>query len=219
MMSCNDDLYVVVPVRGLAEGKSRLASVLTPAQRIALNRTLLVQTLHVLQAWRGDLAQCIVVSGCERALGIAREAGAVTVIEAHASGLNAAVTLATAHAARSGARRVLVLPCDLPALTQQALADFLARAANADVALAPDLSGSGTNALIIGTAHAFEFKFGPGSFALHSRAAAAVGARVFVHRAPQLAFDLDTPRDLERWRLTHDACDIDKHEEAGNEVL
>ncbi|HET7158390.1 MAG TPA: 2-phospho-L-lactate guanylyltransferase [Burkholderiales bacterium] len=217
-MSCNDDLYVVVPVRGLAEGKSRLASVLTPAQRTALNRTLLAHTLDVLLAWRGELAQCIVVSGCERVLGIAREAGAVTLMEENASGLNAAVTLAKAHAARSGARRVLVLPCDLPSLTQQTLADFVERAAAADVALAPDLSGSGTNALIIGTAHAFEFQFGPNSFALHSRAAAAVGARLFVHRASELAFDLDTPADLERWRLTPDACDIDKHQEAGNEV-
>jgi 2-phospho-L-lactate/phosphoenolpyruvate guanylyltransferase len=219
MMSCNHDLHIVLPVRGLAEGKSRLASVLTPAQRVALNRALLVHTLDVLQTWRGDLAQCIVVSGCERVLGIARAAGAFALTEQNASGLNAAVTLATAHAARHGARRVLVLPCDLPALTQQALAYFVERAAAADVALAPDLSGSGTNALIIGTAHAFEFQFGPNSFALHSRSAAALGARVWAHRAPQLAFDLDTPDDFERWRRTPDAWGIDKHEEAGNEVL
>lgn len=219
MMSCNHGLHVVLPVRGLTEGKSRLASVLTPTQRVALNRMLFVHTLDVLQAWRGNLAGCIVVSGCEHVLGIARQAGAVTLMEQNARGLNAAVTLATAHAGRSGARRVLVLPSDLPSLTQQALAYFVERAAAADVALAPDLSGRGTNALILDTAHAFEFQFGPDSFALHSRSASALGERMWVHRAPELAFDLDTPDDLERWRRTPDAWGIDKHEEAGNEVL
>ncbi len=219
MISCNHDLHIVLPVRGLAEGKSRLASVLKPAQRVELNQKLLVHTLDVLRAWRGDLAQCIVVSACERVLGIARAASAVTVIEPGASGLNAAVTLGAAQAAHSGARRVLVLPCDLPLLTPQALASLIERAPPADVALAPDLSGSGTNALIIDVAHAFEFQFGPDSFALHSRSAAAAGARVWVHCAPEFAFDLDTPDDLERWRRTPDTCGIDKHQEAGSEVI
>ena len=40
--------------------------------RAALNRQLLIHTLEVIEEWRGDLAQCVVVSPCEEALTCAR---------------------------------------------------------------------------------------------------------------------------------------------------
>ena len=59
--------------------------------RVALNRHLLMHTLEVIEAWRGDLAQCIVVSPCEDALACAHAAGAQALREpAGAAGLNAA---------------------------------------------------------------------------------------------------------------------------------
>ena len=194
------DLYVVLPVRGIANGKSRLASMLSPSQRANLNRWLFVHTLHSLHAWRGGLKQCVVVSACERVLDIGRAAGARTVRENPICGLNAAVTQATAHASELGARRVLVLPCDLPGLTPHALASFVDHAADANIALAPDKTGSGTNAMIVDAAQPPRFQFGPRSFSLHMSAAAAHASRVIVHRSLELALDLDTLEDLERWR-------------------
>ena len=46
-MNKNKRLYVLLPHRGLAAGKSRLAAVLADETRNALNRWLLVRTLQV----------------------------------------------------------------------------------------------------------------------------------------------------------------------------
>lgn len=193
-------LCIVLPMRGIASGKSRLAHVLSLSERERLNEWLLVRTLDTLRAWRGNLRQCVVVSACERVLDTAHTAGACALRESTHGELNAALTQATAHALHLGARRVLVVPCDLPGLVPHALSSFVDHAANADVGIAPDQRGSGTNALIVDAAHPLEFHFGPQSFGLHMRVAAARSSSVVVHRSCELALDLDTPVDLERWR-------------------
>jgi 2-phospho-L-lactate guanylyltransferase len=45
---------------------------------------------------------------------------------------------------------------------------------------------------------AIPFRFGPGSFDAHLAAARAAGVPTAVVERPGLAFDLDTPADLER---------------------
>ena len=57
-------IWVVVPVRGILAGKSRLGSVLDGDQRAALNRRLLATTLDAVARWQGGLDRCIVVSPC-----------------------------------------------------------------------------------------------------------------------------------------------------------
>jgi 2-phospho-L-lactate guanylyltransferase len=74
-----------------------------------------------------------------------------------------------------------------------------------DVAIAPDRTGRGTNALIVRCGASFDFQFGEDSFARHSEAAAARNLALAVHRDEALAFDVDTPDDYARW------LDIDGH--------
>ena len=66
------DWWTLLPVHGMATGKSRLAPVLDAQARVALNRQLLMHTLEVIEEWRGDLPQCVVVSPCDDALEIGR---------------------------------------------------------------------------------------------------------------------------------------------------
>ena len=101
------------------------------------------------------------------------------------------------------AASVLVLPCDLPDLDPRAL-DALAHAAlEGDIAIAPDESGTGTNALVVPALTSFEFRFGAESCARHCEAAAAHGLSVVVHRSPAIAFDIDTPADYARIVCSH----------------
>ena len=72
------------------------------------------------------------------------------------------------------------------------------------VAIAPDKTGRGTNALALRPPDALRFSFGIDSFAKH-RAAAGALPFVVVDR-PGLAFDLDTPEDLARWLEMGDAA-------------
>ena len=191
----------MLPVRGLSRGKSRLAGALDAAERMRLNRRLLRHTLWVLDRWLGGLGRCVVVSPCARTLQLARREGAVPRTQSlPRAGLNAALTQAIGSLVRAGARRVLILPCDLPLLSASSLTAFDARAAEgARVVIAPDRSGTGTNALLLEVPARFALCFGPASFVLHKEVAHARGWGVRVCECPELMFDLDTPQDLAAW--------------------
>jgi 2-phospho-L-lactate guanylyltransferase len=189
-------------MRGIAEGKSRLASVLEPPERARLNEQLLARTLEVVAGWRGDLNRCVVVSPCQRALVTAARLGAATLLEgADSGGLNAAAALGASYARQRDANGVLILPCDLPHLTPDALGALTdAAATTRHMVIAPDSAKTGTNALLICAPERFEFHFGERSFEHHTRLAAERGYAVSICSRPELEFDLDTPEDLADWR-------------------
>lgn len=197
--------FVVVPVRGVHTGKSRLAGVLDAAARAQFTTWLLERTLTAIGAWRGTLETCIVVSTCSRTAEISRLRGAMVLDDEGAGGLNAAAALGVRRACALHAASVLVIACDLPLLDAAALERFAAAAADADVAIAADRAGRGTNGVIVRCDTPFDFHFGEDSFARHSAAAAARGLALAVHRDDALAFDVDTPDDYARW------LDIDGH--------
>jgi 2-phospho-L-lactate guanylyltransferase len=198
-------LWTVVPVRGLAAGKSRLAPVLNQAERAALNRELLQRTLAIVSEWCGDPRRTIVVSPCAHALALAREAGATPVREgARAVGLNRAVRRGVEHAAARGATHVLILPGDLPRISLDALRALAVAAGRSKrpLVLAPDKAGMGTNAVLVGVGTGFEFAFGPASLTAHQSIARRAGLAISVVQREDLQFDLDTPEDFARWKST-----------------
>ena len=197
-------LWVVVPVRGLGGGKTRLAGALDPTARMRVNRALVLNTLRVLERWLGGLEHCLVVSPCARALRLAEQHGAMALRQPRPrAGLNPALRLALRHAARAGVRRVLILPCDLPLLSISAL-DALLVSGRGDtrVVLAPDRARTGTNALLLSRAPGFPLRFGPDSFVSHQAAAHARGWTLALCERPELSFDLDTPEDLAALRTS-----------------
>ncbi len=210
-MSEYKHVWVIVPHRGVNEGKSRLSTVLQPAARAKLNRWLLARTLRVVRAWLGDAQRCVLVSPCEVTLALARKAGAIALPEhtskqASSGGLNAALSQAAAHAAATlGAQRLLILPCDLPRLEVEALAAMeMLPVLGKDVVIAPDRHFKGTNALLV-DASVRKFAFGKDSYARHIAQGEARGVRTFPCINAALAFDLDTPEDLAEWRNSGDA--------------
>ena len=198
--------WTLLPVHGIATGKSRLAAVLDAPARAALNHHLLTHTLEMIAAWQGDLAQCLVVSPCAEALACAEAAGALTMREAAGGDLNAALRLGAQALARRGAQRLLVLACDLPRLSAPALDAFTAQATRAEqIVLAADRTGSGTNALAMPAGACELFHFGLDSRARHLAAFAQAGYHSVCKAPPELAFDLDTPQDYADWRAQPDA--------------
>jgi 2-phospho-L-lactate guanylyltransferase len=195
------EIWTIVPMRGMESGKSRLAAVIDSASRACLNRWLLARTLKVIERWRGDLRHCVVVSPCNQALELAQRAGALVLCEAAgANDLNRALAIGASHAAANGAGKVLVLPCDLPDLTVESLDALAIESGRAQhMVLAPDLAGTGTNALLVDACPDVEFRFGERSFARHCEWAAARGLTISVCARAELGFDLDTPQDLAAW--------------------
>ena len=200
----SSDLWTIVPVRGIAEGKSRLAGVLDPLARARLNRELLEHTLRTVAGWCCGLDHCAVVSACRETLAVAERLGAVPVDEgSETGGLNVAIKRGAAYSRGRGARTVLVLPCDLPYLSAAALAAMVeAAASERHLVIAPDRHGNGTNALLASARESIDYRFGEGSCAAHVALAAERGWQVALCRRPELEFDLDTPEDLKRWTET-----------------
>ena len=200
-------VHVVVPLRGIDSGKSRLGQALDAEERGVLVLGLLDRTLDVLSAW--PAAQRIYLVTGDAATGeLARRArpGLTLVREPRDGGLNAALRAARDAAVEAGATSVLMLPADLPLLDVAALdrlldgADAALAAGNGRplVVVAPADARGGTNALLISPPTLIEPSFGEASLEAHLRAAARADATVQLVIDPALGFDLDTPDDLER---------------------
>lgn len=201
------NVHVVVPLRGIDSGKSRLGQALDAEERGVLVMGLLARTLEVLAAW--PPAQRVYLVTGDAATGeLARRAQpALTVIsEPREGGLNAALRAARDAAMNNGATAVLMLPADLPLLDSVALdrlldgadAALAAGKGNALVVVAPADARRGTNALLVAPPSLIDPQFGETSLEAHLRAAADADATVQLVVDPQLGFDLDTPDDLER---------------------
>ena len=190
-------LWAIVPVKPLRRGKSRLAGTLSEDERTELNRALLQNTLETLSGVSG-VDEVLVVSRDPNALTIAREHGARTVQEDGTPHLNTALKRATVVAQVYATRGVLILPADLPLVTQEGIQTLLDRAVKPPVVvIAPDRHGKGTNALVIAPAGTIEYDFGENSFQRHCERARQAGARLEIVELPSLGLDLDLPEDFE----------------------
>ena len=200
-------LHVVVPLRGVDSGKSRLGQALDAEERGALVLGLLARTLDILAAW--PQAQRVYLVTGDTATGeLARRAQpALTVLaEPDEGGLNAALRAARDEAIAQGATALLMLPADLALVDVTALnrlldgadAALAAGKGHALVVVAPADARRGTNALLISPPTLIDPQFGDQSLEAHLRAAALADATVQLVIDPALGFDLDTPDDLER---------------------
>ena len=190
-------IWAIVPVKPLRRGKSRLAGTLSEDERTELNRILLERTLTTLAKLK-EVEQVLVVSRDPHALTIARNHGARTVREDGQPQLNTALKRATVVAQVYATRGVLVLPADLPLITQEDLHALIERAADPPVVvIAPDRHQKGTNALLMSPAGVIEYDFGENSFKQHCDRARKAGARLEIVDLPSFGLDLDLPEDLE----------------------
>jgi len=190
-------LWAIVPVKPLRYGKSRLAGVLTPDERLDLNRRMLAHTLDTLTAMP-EIEHVLVISRDQAALALAREFGARTVQENNSPHLNVALTRATVVAKNYATRGVLIIPADLPLITPEDVRVMLDKAAQPPVVVvAPDRRHDGTNVLLVCPAGLIEYEYGPNSFQRHCELALQAGARLEICELPSLALDMDLPEDLE----------------------
>ena len=192
---------ILIPCKPFATGKSRLSPVLSATERDALCRRFLGDTL----ALAVDLVAKDDIRVVSSDPAVARAAAAIGVdctVDGD-TGLNAAlagaISVLLAGRADSIDRDVLILPIDLALATPTAVASVLA--ATADLVLAPDRSGHGTNMLRLRGAIAprFNFQFGANSFPMHLQEAERLHLTVEVLRDANLGFDIDTPADYKAW--------------------
>jgi 2-phospho-L-lactate/phosphoenolpyruvate guanylyltransferase len=111
--------------------------------------------------------------------------------------LNGALEQAHRVLRQLGSREIVVLPADLPGITATEIDSLVSTGRASGFAIAPDAAGTGTNALYMVSTLPFHFQFGPDSRSLHLQEARRMGLSPQVLHLPGLAFDVDSPTDLE----------------------
>jgi 2-phospho-L-lactate guanylyltransferase len=212
--------WAIIPVKPLRYGKSRLSHILSADERAELTTQMLNRTLSVLQNVP-TIYRTLVLSRDPVALKIGRHYGAYTYGEGEKQDLNLALTRAAHIAAAQQASGILIIPADLPLITEEDVSLMLAGTAptmngmhggnhsnggfnvhaTRTVAICPDRNEDGTNALYISPPTGFEFRFGEGSYRRHLREAERLGMQSRIVHAPGLKFDLDTEEDLQMYRM------------------
>ncbi len=189
-------LRTIVPMKPLAEAKTRLWNDLPPLERQAV---VLLMLERVVAAAVTATAQgaCVVVGGDEAVRGVAESSGARWVPDS-AVGLNAALWAGMQAAYVDGAAAALFLPGDLPLITGDDVHALVAASDGyAATVCVRASSDGGTNALLQPAGTAFEPLLGEQSFQKHCEAATRAGAALVTPDLPRVAFDLDTRADYE----------------------
>lgn len=204
---------VVVPVKGTAAGKSRLAPERDEAERMRLMAAFALDAVGALRA-APSVARVIVVTDAESPLAAELAALGADILPDPAAGLNAAVAAGLAaavpldHASTLSAAPPAADPStavttaglaamlgDLPCLTAADLEAALALAAAHPLALVPDAEGIGSTLITARPGHTLVPSFGADSAARH-RAAGHV--TLPIPPTSTLRLDVDTPADLAR---------------------
>lgn len=187
----------VLPVKHFAGGKRRLADDLGTGTRRALIEAMVTDVLIALRR-ATKIDAVIVVTGETAMEAIAHGYDATTVVDPDDAGHSEAARLGIAAAIERGARRVVLVPGDCPALDPRQLDTLLTRAPapTPEVVVIPDRHGTGTNGLVLTPPDVIVPAFGEGSCARHVEAGKAVGAVVKVEPLASLVLDVDTVDDL-----------------------
>lgn len=187
----NEPAVVLMALRSLDIGKQRLDSVLDLPHRRQLIQSMAERVLAAAQ----DLPVLVVHDDP----GVASWA---TVRGAEAfrpsrPGLNFAISAGRDLLAARGVERVIVTHADLPQAK-----DLRVMLTGDAVSIAPDRYRDGTNVMCVATSLSFAFAYGPGSFESHVSIARSLGVEPRIVEAPDLAFDIDHPDDLDLLQRT-----------------
>jgi 2-phospho-L-lactate/phosphoenolpyruvate guanylyltransferase len=185
---------VLMPVKVLAQAKSRLAELAGPRRgELALAQACdtVAAVLETAQA-----ARAVIITDDPVAAAALGEIGALVVPDEPRDGLNAALRHGAAFAsARWPGCGTAALSADLPALRPAELARALNAAAAWPTAFVADAAGDGTTLYTATPGTAFRPAFGLASRARH---AAGGAAELQLTNVPGLRQDVDTPADLRR---------------------
>lgn len=197
----------LLPLKDLVQAKSRLAGVLTPAERRALAQAMAEDVLRVLAGHAG-IERTVLISDDPSAAMLAQAYGAQCWSERAlgVQGLNAVLDSATTKLGEAGQADLLVLHADLPLLSAADLDAALTGQALADaVAIGPDRHGQGTNLLAFCSTRAPGFYFGRDSLRRHTWAVQEAGLKVALIERLGVGLDIDEPADL-ALLLQQDEC-------------
>jgi 2-phospho-L-lactate guanylyltransferase len=180
-------LRALIPLKRLSLAKTRLAGVLSPAERRRLALTMATHVIEVV----GRQVDDVILLATEPVA----ELSHVRLMLDAADGLNAAIGCAATELDARPGDGLLVVFADLPLLEAAELADLIAASAEG-LAIAPDRLGVGVNAVGFRQPLDLEFCFGPNSRRRFEAEARRLGRPPILVERPGLALDIDDAESL-----------------------
>ncbi|MFZ3070768.1 MAG: 2-phospho-L-lactate guanylyltransferase [Anaerolineaceae bacterium] len=192
--------WVIVPVKPLDQGKSRLRALFSADELLQFNISLFQSTYFKLKD-SPEIDRILVVSRDQQVLEWVTSWGGVSLPEKGPAGLNAAIAQGFAFILAEEPGPVLILPTDLPLMMAEDLRLIFSFAPQDPGALiVPDHRQAGTNALCLSRPDLLPPSFGLNSFHAHCALAEAMHLSLVVYLNRHIQHDIDTPEDLEAIR-------------------
>ncbi len=185
-------MVAIVPMKPLAQSKTRLRAHLNPSQRAALSLSMLSWVLEALR--RSEISRTLVVGGDDHVRSISLSEGALWRPDEF---MDLNHTLADAFASVwADGHSAAYVPADLPMLTAGDVNAAIDRSDGGEVLTICPAYDGGTNGLFAPPSSAFTPKLGLGSAERHRLHARELGLEMREMRSLGFERDLDTIDDL-----------------------
>ena len=188
-------MWIVLPIKALSPVKSRLAPVLSPAQRAGLMRAMVKDVLSAAN-------DCPLVDGV---LLVSRDPDISELAETYGAellclevdeDLNSAVTAAADYLLAKNISRVMILHGDMPLTRASDLRELIEESDDSKITLVSCRHEQGTNAMVTSLPSPIPFLYGEGSYQRHLDAACRNGVGVTTLPNIRLALDINSSDDL-----------------------
>ena len=196
---------ILIPMRSLNEGKTRLSNLLSPNKREKLIKLLFTQLLKKLKKLKDQypliFSDILVISPCEEVEKITKDFHVLVLKEQTLNGLNSAVNKGVCWSSENFYDSSLILPGDIIDPETEDIKKILqmGKKSRNSMVICPS-TDFGTNALFLSLPTRLNFKFGPNSFFEHQKEAKKVSIRSIIAPVDSLKDDLDTGKDLEKFK-------------------
>ena len=197
---------ILIPMRSLTEGKSRLSNLLSPHKREKIIKLLFKQLLEKLITLKAGLpfifSDILVITPCREVEKISKDYDALVLKEKKLTGLNSALRRGICWSSENHYDSSLIIPGDIIDPETKDIKKILemGRTSKNSMIICPS-TDFGTNALFLSLPTKLNFKFGLNSFFEHQKEAEKISIRPIIAPLDSLKDDLDTGKDLEKFKI------------------
>lgn len=202
LLDRDERLWVLVPVKLLADSKQRLKQYLG-TDREAFTIAMFRDVLAALKASE-EVSMIVVVTGDPQLAAIANQQNTLVIAENGSIGLNQAIDLGIDEIRNRGGCRVAILPADIPLLTgaefDRVVRDFKCQTryhGDDYIGISSSTNETGTNCLFINCNQSFKLRYGPGSYKRHSNSAEMNNNGPISLYSATISMDIDERQDLD----------------------
>ncbi len=197
---------ILIPMRSLNTGKTRLSYLLSQNKREKLIKLLFTQLLIKLKKLKDQFplifSDILVITPCEKVEKISKDYNVLVLKEQNLNGLNSAVNQGVCWSSENRYDSSLILPGDIIDPETEDIKKILemGKKSRDSIVICPS-TDFGTNALFLSLPTRLKFKFGPNSFFEHQKEAKKTSIRSIIAPLDSLKDDLDTGKDLEKFKI------------------